>query len=293
MADPKSFTWEPPDRNLSIAVARYHFLAAVEAIAPEVLEWLYEKAFPYFKINHYQISDSSLMESKIKTFMEPGKQVFLVQHLNDLMTWSNYQIATKEVFPDLLPLKKRIDEWTDKYNLHSEEDWIQIQALKTMQFWAQFGEVADSRNVWGLYPGGMCWNKHKPLIIELPEVDDSEMTRSQIEKKLEGYFRKQITEYLDEIEDDKEARGWEKQYKRTSIKRFNWLVYYQIKGLSHREIVKEYLGKEPGITRKSKLNFAVNRRVIGAGITEAAIECKISLRPPASLGKNVKTGDNI
>lgn len=48
MADPKNFTWEPPDKNISIAKARGLFLTAIEAIAPEVVEWLHKNALLYF-----------------------------------------------------------------------------------------------------------------------------------------------------------------------------------------------------------------------------------------------------
>ncbi|MDO9535398.1 MAG: hypothetical protein Q7J85_08725, partial [Bacillota bacterium] len=293
MADPKNFTWEPPDKNISIANARGLFLEAIEAIAPEVIEWLREKAFPYFKINYKEISDSYSLDVKIKTFTEKlGPRVLLAKHINDLLSWSSYEVATEDIYPDLLPLKKRIDEWIDKYFLHSEDDWIQRQSLETMYLWAMYGDIDDIdniRNEWVSSPGWDCWPHQKSLIIELPKLYNTEMTRPQMQKAFESLCKKKIIEYLDDLEADRKVQGWEKRHKKIETERFKWLVYSQIKGLSHRDIAKEVIGLKPGNTEKTRSAFESARRMIGKGIATAKKECGIILRQAASPGRKRKT----
>jgi hypothetical protein len=293
MADPKNFTWEPPDKNISIANARGLFLAAVEAIAPEVIEWLYKDVFPYFKISYQEISDSYSLDGKIKTFTEKlGSRVLLAKHMNDLLSWSGYEVATDDIYPDLLPLKKKIDKWIDKYYLQSEDNWIQRQALETMHLWAMHGDIDDIRNEWVSSSGGECWPHQKPLIIKLPMLYNTEMTRPQMQKAFESFCRKKIIEYLDDLEADRKVQGWEKRHKKTETERFEWLVYSQIKGLSHRDIAKEVIGLKPGNTENTIRAFDSARRGIGKSITIAAKACGIIPRPKANPGRKPKKNKN-
>ena len=241
MADPKNFTWEPPDKNISIADAKSLFLVAIEKVAPEVIEELHEKIFPYFKLNYYEIGESDSLESKIEPFTEKlGQKVLLAKDIKALLSWSSFKNASEDFYPDLLSIKTRIENWIVKFFLHSGDDWMQEQALETMGLWALLRDNKSIRKEWGFYPGGNYISNQEPLIIELPKLYDTEMTRPQIQKKYERFCRKQIIEYLDEREEERLDQGWQVRYRKTNTEHFEWLCYYQIKGLSKGILQKRY-----------------------------------------------------
>lgn len=221
---------EPADKRISTAKNRNLFLSAIEKISPELIENLYSQVFPVYK--KAREKGWNPVEFEEIEFDAWGPDV------------DDRFIARRN-------LKAALLEWAERWNIKWAKenvlaDWIFDQALGTLYLWA-IGY--KNKRGWGIYQGwSACfpiWVNEQLFVFRHNGWPIDVKPWETFEKEIRAAFEKQLKEYRERLVRLAKTRGWsaetpEIRKPESYIRRFEWLVLYQIKGWKIDSIIDHY-----------------------------------------------------
>jgi hypothetical protein len=209
-------------------VARQWFLAAVERLAPEVLDGLRHDVLPVYRdVNEGAGSHEAVIEA------------------DDETPW--LEIVQEPRYAAWAPLIDALVKWAQPY--HLDANWIIYRALLTLQHWGESGQVSG-------------W-QHAPRSGSLPLLEGElhyqfrhlawvplMWTRSHYEGMVRKAFEQHLTAYLDNLETAAIERGLKRTPEwrtrdQSPGRHFEWLVRWQVQRWTLQQIANpESVGRQ-------------------------------------------------
>jgi hypothetical protein len=228
--------------------ARNLFLIAIQEVAPEVLQWLRDQVLPLYNLKP--------LDPKLCHVSLEDAKLFLPDEL-----W------------------RELQAWAEKFNLR--EDWLLEQAIDTLAVWRVCPALTQEPIEWGVYGRGggyMLPETHEDRRLKFecagwsPTIERRDKARARIMAEFEAHLGAYL-ERLGQVAEQARFRQASEKRKRfgdDELTHFKWLVSYQVRGHSHREIAEKY---------------GVDVRAISNGIKSAAALAGIKLRLPSGVGR--------
>jgi hypothetical protein len=258
--------------DIALMTGRQHFLDAVVAECPEVLESLRGKPFVLVHEFVKQLLDWAVEISRNSSALNPDVEE----------TWTPVLQAT------LTQLDPIINRWTQDYHLGTPDQPWGARAFA----WTLFRRAVltnmrrplDDR-LWDLPIGMDATDASIGIAAEMPESLRDEVaivftdftwnrrmeTRSALERRLLGEIKRQLREQVDRYDQEAKQRGdVSTPAKPSGSQHFRWLARYQVKGESFTHIANE---------------AGVSRQAVMAAITEAAAIINLPLRERDRRGR--------
>jgi hypothetical protein len=144
-------------------------------------------------------------------------------------------------------------DWMDRFYLN--EKWMRDCALGTLRMWADNPKMKNRELI--IDPYSAEWNPEQFVTTWQPLEETITKAKERIEDELDRY--------LAHIEKLAEKQGWKKnkqlRQKMTGdfLHHFEWLVMYQVEGLSYPEIAEKYMSLNPD---KPLTENTVNKGVV-------------------------------
>jgi hypothetical protein len=249
-----------PRTDIPRAVARRHFLIAIEDKVPEVLETLYHDVFPLCS-SHW-------------SYMEQWEQEMGLLYVDKALEY--YDAGG-------LPTAygNALVSWLKHWNF--TEDWLMDAATGTLQNWRNVKDVPGfpylgdrtlDRLEWHLQmydrtPNGSLRFDLTSFRYYPQSWDPFVETRKQFKDRFMERLEKHLDAYLDKVDSIAIAQGALPTPEKRNLEHFAWTVLYQALGLSYQQIADRYA--EGGDLDKESVRDAVRKTADFIGIR---------LRPP-------------
>lgn len=227
-----SFNSKERKHKIEKFLVRLEFFASTEEYAPEILEFLKNKALPAYN----QLLKKDILMDKTN------------RNRFHYLDWDYIKHANRDYFSDLVPLKEVLNEWSDKYNL--SDDWIIESAVNTLNAWSL--EIPlDDELYWAdvkhiMYPSPFPRKCHR-LNFNHSGWDPVRYTWKQAKKIIMNDFKHFLEgEYYKKVSRLVEKAGIKPPIvKRQSQRHINWLIAYQIYNKSYTDICNEESDNRP------------------------------------------------
>lgn len=246
--------YEPSDHSITTWRAREHFLQIIKLHAPEVLEGLHGDPFECFRI----------------------AQIMNRWNLDDYTDGRMWTVLEEDTIRDssIFDLRESLLHWAETFNLKNQ--WCLERAFRTLEAWHKHPLFEKSR-MWArnatayFMPVG---EEEGKLNFSYERWDVTFKNRDEFQREVERAFRQHLVSYCDRIERLTQERGFIEQKLKRDDTHFQWLVWYQIKGKSQKEVSRQ---------------FNASRSAVAEGIKDVASMCGLTLRGPKKIGRPRKS----
>lgn len=244
--------------------ARYQwlFLLRTSEIAPEVLEDLRQSVLPEW-------------QSLLRQLAETGARQLDADHASE----TRASIAGRpELSMEQETIAQSLQSWGKRHNL--SDRWIIKTALSTLQHWNRIVPVRPNqphRLEWKLPPV----TYYSPLQAQ-PFTFEGWDPGSHPWKDYSQRLLEELKQYRIGVE--KTLEGWKKPRK-LELDHFDWLVRYQVLGLSYLKISRFH-------NLENDLDPESGKKRVKAGIRDKAERIDLTLRPGGKGGRPKKKTSN-
>lgn len=194
--------YEQAENPSSVNLARTHFLRAVAEIEPKVLR--------------------DLSRESSRAFLRlPAEFGFMV---------SQYEPRLEELF---LALRRWGSRW------HLDDKWCLNQAFETLRYWEETGDF-DNWDGASVSFRTIASPDERRFTFEHTASDLTTRTRKQIKDEICEALARELEVYLDRMEGLARERGFASVPNKFTSEHYEWLAYFQVKGLPYEEIRQRY-----------------------------------------------------
>ena len=207
--------FDDPDQSLSRTGARLYYLRAIKKVHPAVLEALAGEPLERFRA-------AKLHEYHFRTLGS---------------VWRDIEASEiPESEPMLVPLRESLWAWAERWNLN--DDWFRARAFFTLADWC-FKPETFAGLKWSY--GILIWGhefKVEPFKFKWAWNPLKE-SRFVAERVMRAAFDEMMRQYFDETEARATSLGYKPTRRKIELKRFEWLLCFQIKGMTYAQICEQ------------------------------------------------------
>jgi hypothetical protein len=230
----------------SVHHARDLFLETLSKMIPEVLSDLYDNAFDTYQKAGLHF-DAAVHEERLKhlnTYDRIGELSRLeYQHRWNSPDWRNFEGEEITYDENLSALQSNIFDWSRTWKL--DADWCRERAFKTLDWWCSYPDMRE-RLMWNYEP---VWEtviafrrgEHPRFTFEYKTLYPRDGHRPTLERRITESFKRELKAFLDSREQMAKEAGMKPVPKKREQTHFEWLVCFQVKGMSPKEILQQYV----------------------------------------------------
>ena len=258
------FIWVRQDEfTRSVDLAMLEFLRAIKRIAPEVLSSLACDVFPLYQ-SLYQSGTAFERAHLLNYFTHEVIYGVTLAGRIPIARMTEEMLKEQSDGISFFNLRAAVYRWAKRFHL---DGWILAFATETLKSWNQLGTLGD-----------LDWefDVDRPILVyptlefrfEYPQWQPNTDTWSSYEKKLDKAFSQAKHEYNQKMLGTPKDIESRKAVDKVKSEHFEWLVCFQIKGQSYKEIYEK---------QKATCNLGSDKAVYKA-VKESALLIGLPLR---------------
>jgi hypothetical protein len=225
--------------------ARDVFLMTLSEMLPEVLRDLERSSLEYYRKSGLHFDDAAHQErlKHLNQYDRIREMTRLQQHHRwSSPEWNNFEEEEITYDQNLSALQKSIFQWSRKWRL--DASWCRERAFHTLDYWCSYPD-SHKRLAWNYEP---VWEtvvafrqgEHPRFRFEYKTLYPREGHRSRLEQRITEAFRRELKAFLDSREQIAKEAGMKPVPKKREKSHFEWLICFQVKGMSPKEILAHY-----------------------------------------------------
>jgi hypothetical protein len=212
---------------------------------PEVLSDLYDKALDTYRKSglHFDTAAHKARLRHLNTYDQIREMTRLqYQHRWNTPDWRNFEGEEITYNKNLSALQKSIFEWAREWKLNAT--WCRERAFNTLEYWCSYPDVHESltwnyESVWEPIVA-FRQGEHPKFQFEFKTLYPREGHRTSLERRITEEFKRELKAFFDSREQMAKKAGMKPVPKKREQTHFEWLVCFQVKGMSPKEILRSY-----------------------------------------------------